>query len=472
MTPTPIGVVVAMASPALAAQAWTWHASGAHLFWFMPWADPVLGLPPIAQLVAPWTNGLAWLLAWALVLSLAGQTLLTGWFVRRVGLLLRQRRQWPAEPEGGWPEAEVVLCLRGADASLAPALAALAHQTYPGRWRLQLVVDSQADPAWALAQSTLAALEAQASWQAAQMATLAQRPQRGSLKSASLRQAFAHLHPATALVALVDADAIVSPDWLTDLARACSQPGIGAVSGNRWYQPQGPSLAGRVRAGWNGGALVLMTLLAIPWGGSLAVRRQVIDGGAWSERLLTSLCEDTSLIQPLRQLGWRYAFRPELIALDQDDSMPLAELAPWIGRQLLTARLHHPAWPLVALHGVGSALVLGAVCVLLLVGRSPALAGALGLYELGCMGLLLWIEATALAALAKPEYEARRRPGAPLWRRAWGWLRDLPATQLIYAVAVWHACWDRQVSWRGVTYRVIGPRQPGGPGVAAMGWDN
>jgi cellulose synthase/poly-beta-1,6-N-acetylglucosamine synthase-like glycosyltransferase len=146
----------------------------------------------------------------------------------------------------------VVLCLRGADASLAPALAALANQAYPGRWRLQLVVDSQADPAWALAKASLAALEPQASWQAAEMEPLGQRPQRGSLKSASLRQAFAHLHPATALVALVDADAIVSPDWLADLARACSQPGIGAVSGNRWYQPQGSSLAGRVRAGWNG----------------------------------------------------------------------------------------------------------------------------------------------------------------------------------------------------------------------------
>ena len=424
--------------------------------------------PPVLD---PWIASLSWLLAWALVLTLAGQILLTALFVRRVGWLLRQRRQWPTEPVGGWPEAEVVLCLRGADASLAPALAALANQSYPGRWRLQLVVDSQADPAWALAKASLAALEPQASWQAARMAPLGQRPQRGSLKSASLRQAFAHLHPATALVALVDADAIVSPDWLADLARACSQPGIGAVSGNRWYQPQGSSLAGRVRAGWNGGALVLMTLLAIPWGGSLAVRRQVIDAGAWSDRLLTSLCEDTALIEPLHQLGWRYAFRPELIALDQDDSMALAALAPWIGRQLLTARLHHPAWPLVALHGVGSALLLAATGALLLVGRSAVLAAAFGLYELGCMGLLLWIEATALAALAKPHPSALRRQPAALGRRAWDWLRDLPATQVLYALAVWHACWKRQVSWRGITYRVVGHRQPGGPGVEAIGWD-
>ena len=429
-----------------------------------------MGLPPIGELA----SHLALLLAWALVLSLSLQTLLTGWFVMRVRWLLQQRQRWPTEPAGGWPAAEVVLCLRGADPSLAGALAALASQTYPGPWRLQLVVDSQADPAWSVAKASLAALEAcgRAGWQAAQLRPLEQRPRRGSLKSASLRQAFAHLHPDTALVALVDADAIVSPQWLTNLARACSQPGVGAVSGNRWYQPQGPSLAGRVRAGWNGGALVLMTLLGIPWGGSLAVRRQVIDAGAWSDRLISSLCEDTSLIQPLRQLGWRYTFRPELIALDQDNSLAFAELVPWIGRQLLTARLHHPAWPLVALHGAVSALLLLPAAAWLLLGRSALLAGALGLYELGCMGLLLWIEATALSALTRPGSDTIPRQAAPIWRRAWDWLRDLPVTQLVYAVAFWHGCWDRQVGWRGVTYRVLGRREPGGPGVEALGWDD
>jgi hypothetical protein len=53
-----------------------------------------------------------------------------------------------------------------------------------------------------------------------------------------------------------------------------------------------------------------MTLLAIPWGGSLAVRRQVIDGGAWSERLLTSLCEDTALIQPCASWAGAMPFAP------------------------------------------------------------------------------------------------------------------------------------------------------------------
>jgi hypothetical protein len=214
-----------------------------------------------------------------------------------------------------------------------------------------------------------------------------------------------------------------------------------------------------------------MTLLGIPWGGSLAVRRQVIDAGTWSERLKTSLCEDTSLVEPLRQLGWRYAFRPELIALDEDDSMALADLAPWIGRQLLTARLHHPAWPLVALHGGGSALLLTASAAWLLLDRSTLLASALGLYELGCMGLLLWIETTAVSALARTGSQAILPKAAPPWRRAWDWLAYLPMTQLTYGLAFWHACWNRRVGWRGISYRVLGRRDPGGPGVEALGGD-
>ena len=55
--------------------------------------------------------------------------------------------------------AEVVLCLRGADPSLAPALCALASQTYPGPWRLLVVVDSREDQAWSVAEEQISRLE-------------------------------------------------------------------------------------------------------------------------------------------------------------------------------------------------------------------------------------------------------------------------------------------------------------------------
>jgi hypothetical protein len=384
----------------------------------------------------------------------AGSTALFTWLVQR-----RLARRPPlATPPAA---AEVVLCLRGADASLPAALAALAAQQYLGPWRLLLVVDSPADPAWELAAGAIAQLEAsgEASWRAARMVALAEHPQKGSLKSAALRQAFDSLDPATAVVALVDADAVVAPGWLEALVAGCDQPGVGAVSGNRWYSPAQGSGAGQVRAIWNAGALVLMTMVGIPWGGSLAVRVPLIETSGWRDVLASSFCEDTALPAPLARSGWRYQFRPELLALDCDDGIALRPLRRWISRQLLTVRLHHSAWPLVLLHGVGTWLLL--LLVLLALGFALALGRwaeaavlllALLAYELGCWGLLLTIRVVASWAL--------RPLGEPLpalgWAHATALLRWMPLTQWVYGLATLQAALARTVEWRGVHYRVRG----------------
>lgn len=393
--------------------------------------------------------GLGLVLGLALIL----QALLSLRFIALVRERLAERDHWPTAPPEGWPAAEVVLCLRGADPTLAAGLEALAAQRYPAPWRLRLVVDSREDPAWDLAQSSLKRLERSgAGWTEAHQEPLAGWPPAGSLKSASLRQAFATLNPQTQLVALVDADAVVHPQWLEQLARACGQPGVGAVSGNRWYRPRHDSAAGRVRSIWNAGAVVLMTVLSIPWGGSLAVRREVIDAGDWSDVLARSLCEDTALIGPLRLGHWRYQFRPELMVVDEDDGVALGPLRRWISRQLLTARLHHPAWGLAALHGLGTSLLLAGSMVvaiaLLTAGQLPALAAlvaALLVYELGCTALLMMIEAAAGLALGP---EAAGQAG---FRR---WFRRLALSQGIYGLACLQASLARRVEWRGVEYRV------------------
>jgi len=389
------------------------------------------------------------LLLAALASSLLLQAVLSGWFA----WLVRQRlRSNASPPAGSWPVAEVVLCLRGLDPSLEASLEALAAQPYGAPWRLLLVVDSQQDPAWELAARVIARLEGagQASWCAARITPLAQRPAAGSLKSAALHQACGDLHAETELLALVDADAVVSRLWLQGLARACQRPGVGAAGGNRWYLPAACSGPGMVRAIWNGGALVLMTLLGIPWGGSLALRRVLIEPSGWRQQLQTSLCEDTALAAPLRRAGWCFRFEPQLIAVDRDDGIALGPLTRWIGRQLLTARLHHPAWPLVALHGLGTSLLLllGLLLlgVVLLSGHWQAalqVAGALLAYELGCGLILLGIQ-QAVAGAIGPQQRLPLRL----------WLSWLPLAQAVYGAATVWALLARRVEWSGVHYRV------------------
>jgi len=233
----------------------------------------------------------------------------------------------------------VVLCLRGADKTLPALFHALAGQDYPGPWRLLVVVDSKGDPAWAVAQEQKSAHEKTggASWHTARIVELNRKtkdntPHTGSLKCMALKQSFTSLHNDSDVIALIDADAVVASGWLTALAAGCQQPGIGAVSGNRWYAPRPNCLGAEVRAIWNMGALVMMTILGIPWGGSLAVRRCVIDDSSWTNQLETSFGEDTSLPSALKTSGWRHEFRPELLVVDRDSPYELKTIEHWITR--------------------------------------------------------------------------------------------------------------------------------------------
>lgn len=391
------------------------------------------------------------------------QVVLTAWFAWHLHRRSRGRNAGVAvRPESAHVPAEVVLCLRGADEQLPDVFRRLAQQGHAD-WRLRVIIDSIADPAWNVAHAMVESLEAEATWRESVIEPLAARPQTGSLKCASLRQALLSLAPQTRVVAVIDADAVPHAAWLVSMVEECQRDGVGAVSGNRWYEPVADSLAGTVRRLWNAGAIVQMTAFGIPWGGALAVRREVIDASGWTDVIRGSLCEDTALAAPLARAGWQYRFVPGLIAVSDDDRIGTWPLTRWISRQLLTARLHHPLWPLVAVHGLATSAALLASCAVGLTaawqGRTQAAAAvllALGVYETVCVGLVLLIERAVAAAVA-PAGRALRPVSISslVWQTAM-----LPVTQAVYAVATLMALGARSVEWRGVVYDIV--RRAGG----------
>jgi hypothetical protein len=401
-------------------------------------------------------------LAWTLAALLVPQVALTLWFV----WIVRSRtRDFVARDavrhESATVPAEVILCLRGCDPTLDDVFAALARQSHRA-WRLRVVVDSVDDPAWPVAQAAISRLAADggAAWGGHMVEPLAVRPTRGSLKCASLRQALRSLAPETRVVALIDADSVVHPDWLLTMVDECLRPGVGAVSGNRWYDPDHDSPPGVVRALWNAGAIVQMTTFGIPWGGSLAVRREAMDACGWADVIESTLCEDTALAEPLTRAGWAYRFVPALTAIDRDDDIAFGPLTRWIARQLLTARLHHPAWPLVAMHGVSTSLALAAAviaaCGAWVTGRHAsltAIGGALLGYEAASVALFVVIASSIRAATAVAgKHIAPLSMGRLLW-----WAALIPAAQCVYAAATYAAATTKSIEWRGVVYRIQPP---------------
>jgi GT2 family glycosyltransferase len=260
-------------------------------------------------------------------------------------------------------------------------------------------------------------------------------------------------------VALIDADSVVHQDWLLTMVDECQRPGVGAVSGNRWYAPDRDTPAAVVRAIWNAGAIVQMTTFGIPWGGSLAVRREALDECRWADVIETTLCEDTALATPLAEAGWAYRFVPALAAIDRDNDISFGPLIRWITRQLLTARLHHPSWPLVATHGIATTLALiiavgGSVYARLTGHHTAALLLTRFLMAYECANACLLIVIAGTVRTTFSDGKALHQPLTP--SRCLAWCALIPVTQAIYALAIGRSMAARWIEWRGVIYGVHG----------------
>lgn len=349
--------------------------------------------------------------------------------------------------------ARVVLCLRGSDPFLGETIRAAVEQDHPD-YELRVIVDSRDDPAWEEVRAALAATRPRCRVVVEPLAT---RPATSSLKCASLLQGLRDVEREAAMVALLDADVVPSATWLRTLGTALAAEGCGVATGNRWYAPPDAGLGSWTRAGWNAGALVQMVCFGIPWGGTLALRSGLLDAAGLREKWAAALCEDTLIPAALAGSGQRVSFVPALIAVNRE-SVTLSSLVPWITRQLLTARLYHPAWPVVAVFGLSAPLTVMATAVALGLAAGRG-AGAVACGLLACLAafltslptLYLWIERVVLRTIATEA--GRDVPASPLGCV----IRGTFAAQTVYGGAILRAMVLTSTTWRGVTYAIRGP---------------
>ncbi|MDZ7616412.1 MAG: glycosyltransferase, partial [Patescibacteria group bacterium] len=248
--------------------------------------------------------------------------------------------------------------------------------------------------------------------------------------------------------------------WLAELGEALADPRVGVATGNRWYMPRQRTWGALVRYLWNAAAVVQMYCYGIPWGGTLAVKLAALRQGDLLHRWAHAFCEDTMLYAAMRQQGRRVAFVPTLMMVNRE-SCSLAGFFYWVRRQLLTARLYHPGWPAVVFHGLITTLTLAAGAVAL----ALALAFQQGTAAAWLAFGLLFYTASMPLLLGSLEQSVRINVAARGESVAWmSWSTPfrlvvaIPLTQAIYAAALVSAALVRRVEWRGVVYRVDGPR--------------
>lgn len=372
--------------------------------------------------------------------------------------LARSRR--PILDDSDCPQTAVVLCLRGPDPFLTRTIRALLSLDYP-RYDVRIVIDDHEDPAWKVAERVVAECQSSGHCHAGnvEIQPLTARRETCSLKCSGVVQAVLGLDGSYEVVALLDADTIPHSTWLRELIAPLKDDRIGAATGNRWYMPHEPSWGALVRYLWNAAAVVQMYSYGIAWGGTLAIKTSVIRESNLLDRWSNALCEDTMLFTRLRALGLKTAFVPSLMMVNRE-GCDIGGYILWVRRQLLTARLYHPGWAGVVVHGISISLSMGAGVVLL---ASAILAGQRDAGTWFAVGLTTFTIGIVLM-LASLEIFVRpivRRRGEPTdWMNFGTFIKTLvavPLTQAVYAVVLLSALLVRKVEWRGVCYAIGGP---------------
>ncbi len=357
-------------------------------------------------------------------------------------------------PDYQLPKAAVIICLRGADPFLSNCLRSLLYQNYP-HYDLKIVIDSQQDPAWKVVTDIIA----KEGTNKIQVSPLRVPRLNCSLKCSSLVQAVSDLDNSYKVVALIDTNAVVHPNWLRELVSPLSDPKVGATTGNSWYLPTGRHWGSLVRYLWNVSAVVQMYLYKTPWGGTLALKTEVIHQTGLLDKWKQSYADDTMIQKVLAKHRMRVKFVPTLLILNRQECN-LSSLHAAFGRQLFSSRLYNPFWLLIVAEAISSVIFPNLLLILffvaLLIGDWQTAAVSFIGYGTYVAALILFtlVLQKGVAQLISPHGEAISEFSLAIILKM---LIAIPLTQWVYGVAMVSSLWISTITWRGVTYRVKNP---------------
>jgi ceramide glucosyltransferase len=370
-----------------------------------------------------------------------------GSFRRSCGIarLLQALEPYTAPVSTPLPSVSVLAPCCGVDPAFEVYARALLSQDYP-HYEILFLVESTADPAWAVLHRILAATpEANASLLTVGAA------EGCSQKIHNLRVGLAHVAAETTVLALVDSDAQVHAQWLRALVKPLDALTIGAASGFRWYVPWRGSLASSLRSAWNAATLGLMVhpRFGFAWGGSSAIRRELFDKLGIGEMWSRGLSDDLLLTRAVRAAGLRIAFVAAGL-VPTYEPCTWRQLLEWTNRQVTIGRIYAPrSWGISLL--VHLTKILLGLLVLLALTTGQWLAGGflMSYCLLNGLGSMVVCRA-AVRCLAMSGFAVQQSP----WVQAlWG-----PMVTLLVLVNMAVSLTRRTITWRGLTYTMLSPQ--------------
>jgi cellulose synthase/poly-beta-1,6-N-acetylglucosamine synthase-like glycosyltransferase len=366
------------------------------------------------------------------------------WFARQ-----KSRKTQPGRQE----LAAVIMSVRGCDPSLRDSLAGVLKQDYDN-YVVHLVVDHQSDLAWNFVHDVKAQLDHR---DVLTIHELRDPPETCSLKCHAIVQILELLPQQVKYIALLDADVTPHPNWLAELTGPLSDPEIGGVTGNQWFEPSAPASIGSLtRSAWNAGALVFTIYFANPWAGSFAMRWKDLKNSGLADTWSRSIVDDGPIKQAIENIGLKIEFAPSLIMINREPCT-FAYVNRWVTRMLTWSRLYERTFFLSVIHAAFSNLVMLFNFAILLVALAIGHWLAIGIISSGLTisGLLcVWAYVASRNCVAKScQLRGETLPPMSL-SRGMGVLSTVAIGHLIYGVSCARAMMLRQIKWREITYEV------------------
>ena len=182
-----------------------------------------------------------------------------------------------------------------------------------------------------------------------------------SQKVQNLMTAIDALSDDVEVIAFVDADSTIQKDWLKLLVQPLQDKKVGAAVGARFYVPQRFNFASLVESIWINFQIAFQGdhALTMVWGGSNAIRRDLLNIGSVLERWENAPIEDHNLTHTVKDLKLKVHFVPDCIAVTHTDNRTWSQILEFTNRQMvMTFRMGLKAqWILTLLIFLPKALI-------------------------------------------------------------------------------------------------------------------
>lgn len=358
------------------------------------------------------------------------------------------------QPQRRQPKAAVILPCKGLEHDFEENVRAYLTQDYRD-YEVIFVTESENDPAYPVLTKLI-----KQSRRAAWLIVAGEAKDRGQKvhNLIAALDALDSIDRRAEVLVFADSDARPARHWLADLCAPLNERGVGATTGFRWYVPMQGGFASWLLSAWN--ASILSTLgerSGLAWGGATAIWRESFAKWGIKQRWQGALSDDYVLTAALREVGQRIKFVPNcLVATYADASWQ--DLLEFSTRQIKITRIYAPRlWQLSCFsHLLFNFTFWGGLIWL-------ALAGIVERYfNFSIFSLLIctfalsamtgWMRATVAAHLLPANRER-------LWPRRWVYAAISPLVSLLYLYNVCAAAFSRRISWRGIGYEMVSPKQ-------------